>query len=339
MSEDLDGGKTPGILVAAADTPTRGAYFPQSVRTRLERLGRVRYWPAGVAMSPEQLGEALPGMQVCVTHWGCPRFSADVLRHADDLKLIAHAGGSVADLVTEEVFARGIRVTSANGLMARHVAEGVLGLMLADLYRIPERDALMRSGGWLYPPDRLTAPLEGMTIGLVGLGAIGSRLLQLLRPFGVRVLVYDPFLVHTPPGVELAELELLCSRSDIVSLHAALTSQSRGLIGAPELRKLKDGALLINTARAGLIERRALLEELARCRIRAVLDVFDHEPLAPDDELRGFPNAMTLPHVAGSSSGGDLAGFIVDEIRRWLRGEPLCGEVDARRAQQMTHDT
>lgn len=323
-------------------TARREAYFPRSILRELERLGDVEYHDGSVPLTPGELAARLPGVDVCVTHWGCPTFTEEVLEQADRLALIAHAGGSVGDLVTPAVFARSITVTTANSAMSANVAEGVLAYILADLQRLVERAQLMTEGGWLLPEARPTRSLSAITIGLIGLGGVGRRLVQLLAPFAPRILVHDPYLAPAETeelGIELVSLEMLLESSDVVSLHASLTAASRGMIDGGRLALIRDGALLVNTARAGLIDSAALERELASARIRAVLDVFDVEPLPSDSPLRRMKGVTLMPHTAGSPGGAGYAGLAVDEVARFSRGLPPAHPVSLRRFHLMTRES
>jgi phosphoglycerate dehydrogenase-like enzyme len=332
---------TPTILFTTERSRLRDVYFPPAILSALEELGDVRYHDGPDPLTSAELTALLPGVDVCLTHWKCPAFTAEVLAGADRLRLIAHAGGSVADLVTPEVFERGIVVTSANSAMARHVAEGVLGYLLADLHRIPERAQLMREGGWLGSADTPTASLSSRTLGLVGLGLVGRRLLQLVAPFGAEVLVHDPFVPDAEivaAGARPSGLDELLGRADVVSLHASLTDESRGLLDARRLGLIRDGGLLINTARAALVDEASLLEVLTSGRIRAVLDVFDVEPLPAASPLRALPNVTLQPHSSGSSSGPDLAALALDEIARFRDGLAPAHPVSVERYRLMTRE-
>jgi phosphoglycerate dehydrogenase-like enzyme len=336
------GTNTPMVLFTTERSRIRDVYFPHQVLESLERWGEVRYHEGPRPLSTDQLAELLHGVDVCITHWGCPRFTPEVLAGADRLRLIAHAAGSVADLVSSAVFERGIVVTSANSAMAPHVAEGVLAYLLADLHRIPERAQLMREGGWLDAPDRPTTAVSEITIGLVGLGLVGRHLLHLLQPFNVQVLVHDPFVAAREIeelGAESVELHHLLTKADVVSLHASLTDTTRGILDADMLAMIRDGGVLINTARAALIDTVALTDVLRSGRIRAVLDVFDVEPLPSDDPLRSLRNVTLMPHAAGSSSGSDLAAMAVEEVARFARGESPAHPITYERYQSMTRES
>jgi phosphoglycerate dehydrogenase-like enzyme len=329
----------PRILFTTEPSPTRDAYFTPAIIATLEHLGDVDYNEGSRPLTETELADRLRGVDICITHWGCPPFTPDVMRSADRLKLIAHAAGSVGDLVTPAVYERGVAVTTANSAMAAHVAEGTLALLLADLHRVIDRAELMRNGGWLGHAERRTASLSTITIGLVGLGDIGKRLLQLLAPFGTSVLVHDPFVTAEEieqAGGRSAPLDELLMSSDVISLHAALTPQNRGMLNAERLALIGDGALLINTARSGLIDSRALEQELASGRFRAILDVFDVEPLPADSRLRIMAGVTLMPHASGSSCGADVTSLAVEEVARFVRGQPPAHPVTLERFQAMT---
>jgi phosphoglycerate dehydrogenase-like enzyme len=327
------------ILFTTERSHLRDLYFPPAILESLEHLGDVTYHDGPGPLSAAQLAELVPGVDVCLTHWSCPRFGPEVVARADRLRLIAHAGGSVGDLVSREVFDAGIVVTSASAPMSAHVAEGVLTYILADLHRVAERSRLMREGGWLEAESRSTRSLSGLTVGLVGLGLVGCRLIELLVPFGARVLVYDPYVDESEVvrlGAESARMPDLLGSADVVSLHASLTHETRGMLDRAMLARIRDGALLVNTARAGLVDQDAMIAELATGRIRAVLDVFDEEPLAPGSPLRSLSAATLMPHSAGSSSGADLAATAVEEIARFSASLPPIHPVSFERYRLMT---
>ena len=276
----------------------------------------------------------LAGADACITSWGVARLDADVVAAAPGLGHMAHMGGSVKRFVSGAVWERGIRVTSASIALARDVAETTLGLMIVGRKRIWPLGNHVRDGGWRDSAawDQWDArELHRSTVGLIGAGNVGRHLIELLAPFSVTVLVADPYLSNDDAaslGVERVSLVELMERSDVVSIHAPETAQTRHMIGAEELRRLRDGAVLINTARGGIIDEAALVEELATGRIFAFLDVTDPEPPDPGSRLRTLENVVVTPHIAGCIDNchrmGELA---VEEVRRYLDGRPAINEV------------
>jgi phosphoglycerate dehydrogenase-like enzyme len=179
----------------------------------------------------------------------------------------------------------------------------------------------------------------GKTVGIVGASRIGRRVIELLRPFDLHVLLSDPFLDGEEAarlGATLRPLEALLAESDLVSLHAPLLPATRGMIGRRQLALMRDGAVLVNTARGGLLDQEALVEALSGGRISAVIDVTEPDLLPPEHPLYDLPNVFLTPHVAGAEGPETqrMTALVIEEIRRFLSGEPLRHEV---RAQDLPH--
>ncbi|MCL2831552.1 MAG: hydroxyacid dehydrogenase [Treponema sp.] len=331
------------ILVTLQEGKNRDTHFPPFVVERLEKLGAVRFNDTGKPFTPVKLKEEAASADIVVTHWGCPCFTAEVLDNAPNLKLIAHAAGSVADLCSAAVYDRNIKVTSANDIMALYVAEGALAYILASLRRIPKADNLMKNKV-LWPDENevRAETLRGKKVSLIGLGATGRCLLRLLEPFNVSAAVYDPYIkpeqlaAENFKNVQLKPLKEALAFGDVISVHASLTPETRGLLGAKEFALIRDGGLIINTARGGVLNENALIAELQRGRISAVLDVYDPEPPSPDNPLRGMDNVILLPHMAGITARESMTLAIIDEIENFLEGKPLMYEIKRERFEKMT---
>ncbi|MEO8391683.1 MAG: hydroxyacid dehydrogenase [Chloroflexota bacterium] len=327
-------------------TPENGfikeTYFPPDALVWLERTGEVVYNPKESPFTGTELSEAIRNVDICVTHWGCPTFTASVLESANQLKLIAHAAGSVGDLLTEAVFQKSIKVCSANRVLAKYVAESVLADILAGLRLIPLLDQTMKkrlsAGKTIYA----SRSLFGAKIGLVGLGAIGFYLLDLLAPFDVQIKVYDPYLpaaaLEGYPNVELCPLDEALRWGEIISIHASLTPETHGLIDAGKLKQIRDGALFVNTARGAIVDENALTRELQQGRLSAVLDVFTVEPLPLESSLRDLDNVILLPHVAGITSREQMSYAMIEEIERYANGQPLLHEIPVEKFLLMTRE-
>ncbi|WP_020574408.1 hydroxyacid dehydrogenase [Actinopolymorpha alba] len=278
----------------------------------------------------------LDGAEACLTGWGTPRLDAEVLQACPSLRLVAHSAGSIRNLVPQEAVGDRLIVCQAAALIADSVAELVVLQMLSSLRELHRHDQGLRNGAaWgdlrTEHPGRL---LGARTVGVVGASRTGQAVIQLLRAFGATILVSDPLLSSEQAdalGVELLDLDDLLRRSEVVTLHAPLLPETRNLLGARELRLMRDGALLVNSARGGLVEPDALLAELQAGRITATLDVFPSEPLPPDSEWRKVPNAIISPHTAGHTldSHRRQGDAMVSEIVRFLRKEPLRYAVPA----------
>ncbi|MEU2062676.1 hydroxyacid dehydrogenase [Streptomyces sp. NPDC013455] len=278
--------------------------------------------------------EALARAEVLVTGWGCPRLDAAALDAAPRLRAVLHAAGSVKGFTTPEVWRRGILVSSAAAANALPVAEYTLAVILLagkDVFAFRDRLRDRRA----FPCGGIVPGIgnHGRRVGVVGASRIGRRLIELLRPFDLAVSLADPY-VDAPEaarlGVPLLRLDELLRTSDIVTLHAPQTTETRHLIGARELALMPDGAVLVNTARGALVDHEALVAELRTGRLGAVLDVTDPEPLPADSPLYDLPNAFVTPHLAGSQ-GNEVARLgrtVVEEAERLVSGEPLRYPVD-----------
>jgi phosphoglycerate dehydrogenase-like enzyme len=230
-------------------------------------------------------------------------YSATVLGspEANSLKIIARWGVGFDAIDLHAATKQGIVVTYTPGLLDDSVADYTFALLLALARRVSEGDAAMRNGGWKIAWGN---DVGGRTLGIIGLGRIGMAVARRAAGFAMRLLAYNPKPKPEAEklGVKFVSLEELLAQSDFISLHAALTPQTRGLLGKAQFRKIKPGAFLINTARGALVDEAALTEALSENRLAgAALDVFATEPLPPDSPLRSMPNLLLSPHQASSS--------------------------------------
>lgn len=338
----MSGDRTLNILFTTEQGTIKDLYFPAEAIAKLQKLGNVIFNEKDRPLSEAELASCIQGIEVCITHWDCPVFTQEVLEKADRLRLIVHAAGSVADLVTDQVYERGIKVCSANTVMAKHVAEGVLAYMLAGLRWIPQQAFDVQDKKVWRKRVIESNSLMGAKIGLVGLGTIGRFLLDFLKPFAVQIKLYDPYLspelLREHPNVELCPLDEVLEWGDIISIHASLTSETRGMLNADRLRMIKDDALLVNTARGAIVDEWALINELQKGRIRAVLDVYKTEPLPLDSALRNLDNVILLPHVAGITARQQMTYAMLEEIERYKKGEPLQYEIPFEKFELMTKE-
>jgi phosphoglycerate dehydrogenase-like enzyme len=208
------------------------------------------------------------------------------------------------------------------------------------LRRLPYWTGEMQEGRWK-TEDFLNEGLLDRTVGLVGFGAVARYLVPLLKPFRARIRAYDPFVSAAAMrdcGVEPASLREVISGSGILSLHAPKTPETRHLIDAEILKLVPDGAVFVNTARGSLVDEAALAAELSTGRFQAVLDVFEKEPLPPDSPLRGLPNVILVPHMAGPTvDRRRLATLaVMEEAERLLAGKPLAHPIGRAYAMAMT---
>ncbi|MBJ3784591.1 hydroxyacid dehydrogenase [Devosia sp. MSA67] len=279
---------------------------------------------------------ALAETEILVTGWGCPMLTPDLLRAAPNLKLIAHAAGTVKFTVDPVAYASGVRVTHAAEANAVPVAEFTLAAILFANKRMFELRDLYRAD----PSRRSSYELMDTsignfrrTVGLVGASRIGRKVAAMLENFDMDVLLYDPFVQPDDPlarQVELVELDALMARSDVVSIHAPSLPSTRHMIGARQLKLMQDGAAFINTARGALVDEAALIAELQTGRIQAVIDVTDPEIPPANSPLFSLPNVFLTPHVAGAigTERARLGLMAVEEVERFVRGEPMLYEIE-----------
>ena len=320
----------PKIAFAMAADKTKFVFDAQA----LDRLGRnceiVRQAPLSEFSSAEARA-VLAQIDVLITGWGCPTISADVLKAAPRLQLIAHAAGTVKYMLDPAVYSAGITVTHAADANAVPVAEFTLAAIIFANKRMFE----MRDRYRADPSRSSTYALADepignyhRTVGLVGASRIGRKVAKFLQGFDFTVVVSDPFVQADDPllaGAELVSLETLMARSDVVSIHAPSLPTTRAMIGASQLKLMRDGAAFINTARGALVDEEALIAELQTGRIHAVIDVTDPEIPDPSSPLYTLPNVFLTPHVAGAigTERLRLGELVVDEIERFIAGTPL----------------
>lgn len=251
--------------------------------------------------------------------------AAQVLEEAKSLKFIDVAFTGVDHIPVAEAKRRGIAVSNASGYATQAVAELCISFMIHLLRNVDRTQERCRSGG---TKDGLVGNLLcGKTVGIVGAGAIGKRVAALCRAFGCSVLAFSRSAVSDPAIDAQVSLDELLQRADIVSLHCPLTEQTRGMIGREQLAQMQRHAILINTARGGVVDSVALAEALERGEIAgAACDVFETEPPLPTDHpLLHSPNTIVTPHIAFASveSMEQRAEIVFDNLYAWLEGRQI----------------
>ncbi|HVE32466.1 MAG TPA: phosphoglycerate dehydrogenase [Gemmatimonadaceae bacterium] len=306
-------------IVVPDDFPA--AIAGTSAERALRALGDVTICAERGADQEAELIRRIRDADVVLNIRGYTKFSAAVIRECERLRLISIWGTGTDNIDFASTRARGITVTNTPGVNANAVAEHTIALMLAVARRIPSMDAGVRAGEW---PRGLLVQLEGKTLGIVGLGAIGSRVATLASAFGMTVLASTLGADDgraASIGARHVPLETLLAESDFVSLHWRLSDKTTRHFDRARLSLMKPSAFLINTSRAGLVDRDALFEALRESRIAgAGLDVFHEEPVRGDDPLLKLPNVVLTPHNAGSTPEVIDRGLrqAVENIRAFL---------------------
>lgn len=332
--EGRDANTEPTVAVLIPSPIRRQVLSPDAER-QLASFARVVN-PTGPGIADEEVPDLLEGAVACLTGWGTPPLSEPTLARVSGLRLVAHTAGSVRRLVPLSAMERGLRVSHAAEIIADAVAEFAVLQALLCLRRLHELDRAMKAGTpWDAIREEVPGKLLGSkTVGVVGAGRVGQAVIRLFKPFGCRVLVYDPYVADDRAaslGVEKRGLADLFDQADVVTVHAPVLPETKGMIGAPELARLRDGSVVLNAARAEVIDEGALLRELETGRIVAALDVFAEEPLPLDSRFRALPNVLLSPHLAGRTEDTYFrqGQAMVDEVQRFLRGEPLRYEITA----------
>jgi D-3-phosphoglycerate dehydrogenase len=338
-------------LVIIGDRFMRSDMFEKAIRAKCPKIlldisAHDLAWPdepmehgyakAGLAGLKEYMGTEestaalIDGAEILVTHLA--PLSAAIMDRCPSLKFVAVSRGGPVNIDMEAAKKRGVTVVNTPGRNASAVAEFTIGAILAETRLITRGHDALRRGEWrgdLYRADRTGEELSEMTVGVIGYGEIGTRVVRLLKAFGCRILVADPYVqlsaADLADGVEQVALDKLLAESDIVTLHPRVTKETEKLIDAETLARMKPSAILINTARGPLVDYDALHDALVNKRIRsAMLETFSIEPVPPDWPLLKLENVTMTPHIAGASvkTVTYAAGLAAEEVRRYLAGEP-----------------
>ncbi|RIX49347.1 hydroxyacid dehydrogenase [Paenibacillus nanensis] len=328
------------VLVTMPKGAVFHTFFNEETVRELEQFADVT-WNESLTeqLTKEELCAKIRDVDFVITGWGTRPLDEEVLRHAGKLRMVAHTGGSVNPYVTDAVYERGIRVVSGNNVFAESVAESVIAYALASLRDIPKFSHDLKQGIW--PRGYSNKGLLDKKIGIIGFGMIARYTVDMLKPFRPEIKVYSKQLAREELEryrMEEASLEEIFSICDIVSIHAASTPETYHMITEELLNRMPDGSLLINTARGAIIDEQALCRVLANRNIRAVLDVYEVEPLPQDSPLMERDNAILMPHMGGPTVDRRLivTKQLIGEMKRFLKGEPLICEISQEYACKMT---
>jgi len=296
------------VTIAATQT------FPGPAWDELPNVTLLESWPPA---------EPLPGLDVLIE--AVVAVGPDELDLLPDLQLVANYGVGYDRVDVLACRERGVAVTNTPGVLDAAVADLTLALILACRRHLVASDRFVREGRWQSGwarPELLGHDLADSTLGLVGMGRIGSQVARRAEAFGMRVVHH-----RRSDGLPLDEL---LQTSDVVSLHVPLTPETDGLISRERLALLRDGATLVNSARGAIVDERALVDELVSGRISAGLDVFADEPQVPE-RLLDLPNVALTPHIASATveTRAAMTRVLVDNVLAFLRGEALPNEVPA----------
>lgn len=301
------------------DAPMEHGYAVQGMDGLKEYMG-----------SADEVVQLTGDAEILVTHLA--PLSVGILERLPTLRSVAASRGGPVNIDMRAARDRGVLVVNTPGRNASAVAEFTIGAILSETRNITRGHDALRRGEWrgdLYRADLAGEELSEMTVGLIGYGEVGRRVVKLLKAFGCRILVSDPYVQLSVDdlrdGVIQTSLERVLAESDVVSLHPRVTAETTKMINHDTLAQMKKGAYLINTARGPLVDYKALYEVLENNHLRgAMLETFDVEPAPADSALLRLPNVTLTPHIAGASvkTVRYAAGLAAEEVRRYLAGEP-----------------
>ena len=311
------------MIVVPDDFPS--VFQGSAAQERAKALGALRVFSERGADQEQELIRRIGDARVAVNIRAHARFSDGVFVACPALKLVSVWGTGTDNIDLHAAGMRGVTVCNTPGVNAFAVAEHALTLMLAVARKIPAIDRDMHAGKW---PREMLTQLLGKTLGVFGMGTIGSRVAALGRAIGMDVLAWsargDEGRIRAA-GARAATKEDILRLADVVSLHVRLAEDTRGFIGRKELAAMKPSAILVNTGRGALVERDALIVALREGKIQgAGLDVFHQEPLAPDDPILTLPNVVCSPHNAGQTPEVVRDGLLraVANVEHFLAGKP-----------------
>jgi phosphoglycerate dehydrogenase-like enzyme len=311
------------VIAVPDDFPS--VFEGSAAHERAKRLGNVRVYTDRGAEDEAELIQRIGEARIAINIRAHARFTDSVLESCPALRMIAIWGTGTDNIDLDAAARRGVTVSNTPAVNAIAVAEHTVALMLAVARRLCRIDREMREGAW--PRDMLTQ-LHGKTLGLFGMGAIGTRVAALGRALGMDVLGWsargEPGRIRAQ-GITPGSKEQILRRSDVISLHLRLTAATRDFIEREALALMKPEAILVNTGRGPLIDRDALLDALSSGRIAgAGLDVFHDEPLKSGDPLLALSNTVLSPHNAGQTPEVRRDGLLlaVQNVENFLAGKP-----------------
>jgi D-3-phosphoglycerate dehydrogenase len=311
-----------GLGRLGVETEVRQWAHPNLVAIQQANLAIEKGGPEAVTL-PVELTEGVGDFDIVVVQFA--PVCRDFIESLHKLKVIGVLRSGAENIDVSFATKQGVTVMNTPGRNARAVAECAVGMILAEIRNIARSHAHLKSGDWrrTFANSDAIPELYGKTVGLVGYGAVGRLVAGFLRAFGSRIIAYDPYSEDDPSPAELVDLRTLMKESDVVSIHARLTEESHHLIGEGEISLMKPTAILVNTARSGLVDEQALAQALSQGRIMgAALDVFDTEPLPSEHPLLKLDNITITPHIAGSTIDAfrNSPKLMAEHLTRMLKG-------------------
>lgn len=328
------------VITVLVHVGCRDDIFSEKYYERLRKAGEVRLYDRIDFADMDYVLEFVKGSNMIITSWGSPKIDKEILEVCPDLKVVLHAAGSVKGIVSDALIEKNIRMTASAVAIGEGVAESALAFAISATKRFFWFRKPMAEGKWGRVCKEGVSDFYDIKVGVISGGYVGRHMVKLLKNFHVDILMYDPILSEEEIreiGAQKVSLEELMKNCDVVSIHAPSIPATDNMIHKDNLALLKDGAVLINTARGSIINEADLIEELKKKRIFACIDVTKPEPPQADNELRTLENVVLTPHIAGTAANGmrRIALHVCEEIERFQRGEKMRTEIDYSQLSKM----
>lgn len=293
----------------------------------LGALGDLSLHEMGMLMTDDEALALLREHEIAIVGWDARPLPMALAEDPGKLRYVCCYSGTIRGFVPREIVAVGMPVSNWGDLPADEVASGAMALLLAMAHGLPSAHRSQREGAWGYDRSRATL-LNGLRVGIYGCGVIGHRFIEMLTPFRAEIRVHDPYVDTLPDGVDRADsLDELCGWSEALVIHAGWSEETHHAVGADQLAGLRDGAIVVNTARGGIIDQDALFAELVSGRLRAGIDTLEPEVLDPDDPIRPLDNALVTFHEITHDNWPKRPGLdirqarAVEQVGRFVAGE------------------
>jgi len=314
---------------------------------KLKNFGELTIIKDATALSSRERADLIRQYDVLLLIWGSMPIPDEIAENPGKLRYVCNISGELRAFVPVSLIRAGILVTNWGDAPADSVAEGAMVLLLAVMKNLRDHIETAAEGGWRVPSMATKGSLKGCDVGIYGLGAIGRRFVDLIRPFQANLIVYDKYVTDVPPGCgRVNSLKELFQASKIIVIHAGLSPETRRSVNAEMLALLPDGGIIINTARGGIVDQDALFRELKSGRLRAGLDVLDGEAgdyLGEHDEARKWNNLILTSHTVSSAEWGTeetleniMRRICLENIERFSKGQAPLFQMTEERYSRST---
>ncbi len=320
-------------IVVLVNKERRLTVFSQKYYDMLKKLGNLKVYDKDDFSNKEYYLNFVKGADVIITSWDSPVIDKDVLDACPNLLGVIHAAGSIKPIISSEFISRKIRIANSAVAIGEGVAEAALGFLISACKGFYTLNKNTHSGLWQEGASNIVKDFYDIKIGVISGGFVGRHMVKLLKNFHVDIYMYDPILSKEQIeeiGAIKVDLNTLMSTCDAITVHAPSIPATDNMINKENLKLLKDGAILVNTARGTIINEQDLINELKTGRIFACIDVTNPEPPAKENELRYLDNCVLTPHIAGAYTNGlkRVALHACEETERLISGNKMRAEVN-----------